>query len=169
MVKIIQFFWQPHIFGLGISAFCVAALAAAFTAEHVFDLKPCILCIYQRFPFAINAILGLVIYKLARKEHYKGTAFMLLIAGLVFLVNSALAFYHTGVEQLWWESALEGCKFDPSSIRSAVYEPPVPCNEIPWQDPVIGLSMASWNVIVCGIAGIKTVIASIAAKKKITA
>ena len=165
MKSVIKFFWQPHIFGLGIAVFCIAALSAAFTAQYGFNMAPCVLCIYQRIPFAINVILGLVIYKLAKKKHLRGAALMLVVAGVVFIINSALAFYHVGVEQLWWESALEGCKFDPTKIREAAFQPPVPCNIIPWQDPVIGLSMAGWNVVVCGVAGIKSLICAYTTKK----
>ena len=157
-MKLTRFFFQPHIFGLGITAFCIAALAAAFIAQYGFDLQPCILCVYQRFPFAINAVLGLLIYKLVKKDHMRGATMMLITAGIVFLANSALAFYHNGVEQHWWESALEGCQFDPTKLMEAVYEPPTPCNKIPWQDPILGFSMAVWNFILCGIAGIKTLI-----------
>ncbi len=164
-MTLIKYFWQPHIFGLGIAIFCVAALAAAFIAQYGFDMAPCVLCIYQRIPFAINILLGLVIYKLAKKNHYNGAALMLVLAGIVFLTNSALAFYHVGVEQLWWESALEGCKFDPTNLRAAASAPPVPCNIIPWQDPVLGLSMAGWNVVACGLAGLKSFICSVTTKK----
>lgn len=136
----------------------MASLSAALMAQYGYDLKPCILCMYQRYPFALNAVLGLIIYKLAKKNHPRGASLMLVMAGIVFLANSALAFYHVGVEQLWWESVLEACTFDPSKLRDAMYEPPVPCNQIPWQDPILGMSMAGWNVVVCGIAGICTMI-----------
>lgn len=165
MKGIIKFFWQPHIFGVGIAVFCILALSAAFTAQYGFDMAPCVLCIYQRIPFALNILLGVIIYKLATQKHYRGAALMLLVAGIVFIANSALAFYHVGVEQFWWESVLEGCKFDPTNLREAAKAPPVPCNIIPWQDPVLGLSMAGWNVIICAIAGIKSVICAYNTKK----
>jgi hypothetical protein len=28
----------------------------------------------------------------------------------------------------------------------------VPCDVIPWADPVVGWSMAAWNVVACGVA-----------------
>jgi hypothetical protein len=34
----------------------------------------------------------------------------------------------------------------------------VPCDKIPWQDPVIGWSMAAWNVVFCGLAGAASVL-----------
>ncbi|MGZ8994968.1 MAG: disulfide bond formation protein B, partial [Rhodospirillales bacterium] len=33
------------------------ALAAAFLGEHVFGLEPCILCLYERVPYALAALL----------------------------------------------------------------------------------------------------------------
>ncbi len=163
MSKLITFFWKPHIFGLGIAAFSLLALSAALTAQYVFDMQPCVLCIYQRIPFVINVILGIGIFVMARKGKSHKAAIAVLIAGIVFIINSAIAFYHVGVEQLWWESALEGCKFDPSKIREAAFQPPVPCNIIPWE--LYGISMAGFNVIFCGIAGIKCVIAGMCFKK----
>lgn len=77
MTSVISFLFQPRIFGAGIALFSFTALAMAFTAEYVFDLKPCILCIYQRIPFAVAFLLGLVIYKLAKQEHFRGAALMI--------------------------------------------------------------------------------------------
>ena len=38
---------------LVILAASAGALASAFVAQYVFGLEPCVLCIYQRWPFAI--------------------------------------------------------------------------------------------------------------------
>ncbi len=36
------------------------ALAAAFIAEGFLGLEPCILCIYQRYPFAFGLLAGVI-------------------------------------------------------------------------------------------------------------
>ena len=69
------------------------------------------------------------------------------------MTGAAIASYHTGVEQHWWASALEGCKvsFDTgekSLMERIMSTPAARCDEIPWADPVLNLSMAAWNVIV---------------------
>ena len=131
----------------------LCALSAAFIAEKIFGLEPCNLCIYQRYPFALGIILGglgIALYKnktIARA--------LLALCGLNFLVNSAIAFYHTGVEQKWWESALEGCtvpifKENGKTLLENLMGTPVgSCSVIPWQDPLLNLSMANYNIIFC--------------------
>lgn len=132
------------------------ALAAAYTGELVFDLEPCVLCLYQRVPFAIVialAIIGILAPQMAKPA--------IILSGVAFLANSAIAFYHTGVEQKWWQSAVEGCAvpvFDesPKTLLDTIMSAPAkPCNEIAWADPLLGLSMANWNIVFClGMAGV---------------
>lgn len=142
----------------GITFVSIFALAAALYSEVALDLEPCILCIYQRIPFVIGALLGIV-GLLMRKKAFVVDA-QLGVLSVNFLVNSGIAFYHTGVEQKWWVSAVEGCTVpnfgdgEPQSILEDILSAPTAaCSEIPWQDPIIGLSMANYNVILCfGIA-----------------
>ena len=130
------------------------ALASAFIAEGLLELEPCILCIYQRYPFAIGLALGLV--GLALRIRLRAVRAILAITSINFLVNSAIAFYHTGVEQHWWKSAVEGCAvplFEDNSKKSILENimsaPLGDCSKIPWQDPIIGLSMANYNIVLC--------------------
>ena len=152
MQPIFKFIFTPYIFSLLTALFSAAALIMALIAQYGFDLAPCILCIYQRFPFAINFLLGLTAYRLARQNYPRGCSMIISLMGIVFLCNSALAFYHVGVEQHWWVSAFEACKIDPTNIREAALNPPVPCDQIPWE--MFGISMAGYNVMICGIAGL---------------
>lgn len=138
-----------------IAAFIMAAsiffLAAALTAEHVFGLKPCILCIYQRWPYVATTLLGLVALILAAKTGQENkAAFVIFVTALVFLGEAGLAFYHVGVEQHWWISAFEGCKvsFDGNTedlLATIQNAQAVRCDEIPWQ--IFGISMAGYNVL----------------------
>lgn len=132
-----------------------AALATAFVSQYAYGLQPCVLCVYQRIPYGIIIALGIL--GLWFNRHPKGkapTVFMGLIA-LTFLADTVIAFYHTGVERHWWKSFLEGCAVPniEGNITDVLAQieatPPVRCDEIPWTDPVIGLSMANYNVIVC--------------------
>ncbi|MCB1591482.1 MAG: disulfide bond formation protein B [Alphaproteobacteria bacterium] len=131
---------------------CVFSLAMAFTAEGFFGLEPCRLCVTQRYPFAIGAVLsliGLIIVKRGRRAH----AGLFGLLSLNFLTNSGIAFYHTGVERHWWPSD-ELCKLPPMSEGTSFLEnimsaPMGRCDEIPWADPLLGLSMANYNVLLC--------------------
>lgn len=137
-----------------VSAIAALALISAFSAEAFFGLEPCPLCIYQRWPFAIVILLGLL--GLAGRK-YKPVMGSLAVAGsaIAMLANSGIAFYHTGVEQKWWLSAVEGCAVPnfgdtPQSILENILSAPTArCDEIAWQDPILGLSMANYNIVLC--------------------
>ncbi len=137
-----------------IAAASVAALGAAFTAQYGFGLTPCPLCIFQRIPYALTALLGLAgLVLAARGRGTKGAAALAALAAPVFLAGALIAFYHSGVEQHWWQSAVEGCKvtFDTQNTGSLLAKieslGAAPCDQIAWVDPVFGLSMAVWNMI----------------------
>ncbi len=130
----------------------VCALAAALTAEVAFELEPCIMCIYQRIPFAVVAVLSFVGLAFGR---HAVSAYVAALSGLAMLVNTGLAIYHTGIEQKWWVSAVEGCSVpvltdDPQTfLENIMSAPSAKCDEIPWVDPVLGFSMANWNIPFC--------------------
>ena len=131
----------------GISAF---SLAFAYTAQYVFGLEPCILCLYQRVPFAIAIFLGLT-GLFFRNTSPPASLICIGLSAPVFLANAVIAFYHTGVEQKWWKSAFEACRinFDTSNenlLESILKAPTARCDEIPWSDPILNLSMANYNI-----------------------
>lgn len=141
----------------GIAGISIFALTAALYSEVALGLEPCVLCIYQRIPFLIGAVLGIAGLFLRNKPGAVNA--LLALLGINFLVNSGIALYHTGVEQKWWASAVEGCAVpsfsnEPQSMLENILSAPTGnCAEIPWQDPLIGLSMANYNVLLClGIA-----------------
>lgn len=131
----------------------ITSLSGAFIAQYHYGLEPCILCIYQRIPFAIViffSLMGLMSYISADIARI-----MMGINALAFLSNAGIAFYHTGVERHWWKSFLEGCAVpdlgsNPETILQTILNtPPIRCDEIPWADPWAGLSMANYNAILC--------------------
>ena len=146
---------RPAAAGAILAALSASALATAFIAEHVFGLDPCILCLYQRVPFALAIMLGLMtvwIYYMVPRA----SAWTLAMLGMTFTANSIISFYHTGVERGWWKSFLEGCAVPSlegnitdvlAQIEARTDAPR--CDEIPWADPILGLSMANYNVLFC--------------------
>lgn len=135
----------------GVAAF---ALSMALIAEHVFGLLPCILCIYQRIPYGVVIGLGILGALIAGKSPRAAGGVLGLIS-LTFLADSVIAFYHSGVERHWWKSMFESCAAPEleGSITDVLAKiqaaPAVRCDEIPWADPVFGLSMANYNVVFC--------------------
>ncbi len=148
--KILCLLSCPYAVMAGIALLSFVALVAAFSSEAFLGLEPCILCVYQRWPYALVLLVGVV--SLALK---KQLSFAVGFSGLAFLLNSALAAYHTGVEQHWWKSVVEGCAVSfPSDEKQSILEnimsaPTASCDVIPWQDPVLNLSMANYNAVFC--------------------
>lgn len=137
------------VFGavLGISVF---ALAGALVGQFVFDLPPCNLCIWQRVPFVLGVIWGI-----AGLLWPAGRPVLLGLSVVTFVGNSGLALYHSGIERSWWDEAV-GCaaNFDLNAgaqgIMSQIMSAQIgSCAKIPWADPVLGLSMANYNVMLC--------------------
>lgn len=150
-------FSSPFIF-LALALFSAAALASALVAQYAFGLHPCQLCIYQRVPFVIAIFIGLFGYYIERKNVTRLRNAALGLLGLTFLANAFIAGFHTGVERKWWKG-LEGCSApDMTGSMAEILEriksaPIARCDEIPWADPIFGLSMANYNFIFCcGIA-----------------
>ncbi|MEZ5815186.1 MAG: disulfide bond formation protein B [Alphaproteobacteria bacterium] len=138
----------------GLTAISVVSLLAALGSEVFLGLEPCILCVYQRFPYLAVIVFGTA--GLALKKRFPPLPRLMIgVSGVTFLINSGIAFYHTGVEQKWWKSAVEGCavphfRDEPQSILENILSAPTAnCAEIPWQDPILGLSMANYNVLLC--------------------
>lgn len=146
---------SPPATAFALAAASAGALAMAFMAEYVYGLDPCILCLYQRAPYVIAIMLSLItvwIYYMAPRL----AAWMLALLGLTFSANTVFAAYHTGVERGWWKSFLEGCAVPSlqgnitdvlAQIEARTDAPR--CDEIPWADPLLGLSMANFNVLFC--------------------
>ncbi len=125
----------------------MGAIASAFTAQYVFGLEPCVLCLYQRVPYAITgALAALAIFLSARGQ---ASRWLVIACGAVFMAGSALAFYHVGVEQHWWGS-VAACGGELSSgvnvkdlTSQLASQPRRPCDQVDWT--LFGLSMAGYN------------------------
>ncbi len=138
---------RPRAASALLFAACAAALGTAYAAQYWGGLEPCPLCLYQRVPYAVaGALAGAALVARAPR----GVALLLLLAAAAFLVNSGIAFYHVGVENHWWASAV--CADDAPAIasvedlrRALSRPPPKPCDTVDWT--LFGISMASYNMV----------------------
>ncbi|ABV93220.1 disulphide bond formation protein DsbB [Dinoroseobacter shibae DFL 12 = DSM 16493] len=128
----------------------LALLLAAWGFQYLGGLAPCAMCVWQRWPHALAVAAG-------------GLALVTPLAAWLglggALATAGIGGYHTGVERGWWEgpstcSSGEIGGLSPDELLAQIMEAPlVRCDEVAWQ--MLGLSMASWNVVLSlGLAGL---------------
>ncbi|OAN75579.1 hypothetical protein A8B78_16230 [Jannaschia sp. EhC01] len=123
--------------------------------QYVVGLLPCVMCMWQRWPHRIAIALAVVGVVFPR-------AVIAWLGAATALVGAGLALLHTGVERAWWEgpqvcgdsAAQDLGSLSTEELFDTTTGPAiVMCNEAAWM--FAGLSMASWNGIIClGLAGI---------------
>jgi disulfide bond formation protein DsbB len=128
----------------------VAALGAAYAFETWGQLVPCALCLLERWPYRVVAVLGVFAATAPR-----GLVRPLLwIAIACLLAGAAIAAVHVGVEQGWWPSPLPECAaphFTGGSIAERLASMPArpakPCDEPTFPLPGVPLSLAAANLL----------------------
>jgi disulfide bond formation protein DsbB len=127
-----------------------ALLAGAFAFEHIGGLLPCTLCIWQRWPHGAALAIGALALALPKSAI---TRALPLLGALAVLCSAAIAGFHVGVEQGWWEglasctvNAMAGVSVEDLLSLDTNVAAPVACDAIAWQ--MFGLSMAGWNGVI---------------------
>jgi disulfide bond formation protein DsbB len=137
-----------------------AALTGAWIFEFGFDIKPCPLCLEQRYAYYGAIPLALLLALAAGR----GLAPLWLRAGLIvvalaMLGNAGLGVYHAGVEWGFWKGPT-GCSGQAVNFGNAGSlldqldkVKVVRCDEVQWR--FLGLSLAGYNVLISlGMAAI---------------
>jgi disulfide bond formation protein DsbB len=125
-----------------------AVVGAALLSQYWGGLRPCELCLYERWPYYAVAVLALVAI-LAGQRYLSRAA--LALAALLFAAGAVLAFYHAGVEWHWFAgpTACTGLALDTGSVAALraqlLATPPVRCDEVQWS--LFGISLAGWNFV----------------------
>ena len=137
----------------------MVALAVALTAQHVYKLEPCILCLYQRVPYVVTGLLALLALRLNAGA---GIALLVALCGLAYFGGAAIAVYHVGVEQHWWISGCSGelaTGMSLDDLRSSLMQKPEKaCDQVDWT--LFGISMAMYNVVFSSVLGVLSVLAA---------
>jgi len=149
MNRLLQYLQVPRYLALAIAAASAVILSAAYISQYGFGLKPCILCLYQRAPYALNITFGLLAF-LASFRYPRLTKLIIYIMALSFLTGAVIAGFHVGVEQGWWKG-LPACGGDivPQHVsieelrRSLENQKIVRCDKPAWG--LFGISMAGYN------------------------
>ena len=126
--------------------FIFLVLTSAFVVEYGLGHKPCELCLYQRIPYFISALLIINIFLIKK---YEKITFLLL--SFVFIASAILAFYHFGIEQGFFNESLACTTPDLSKILSKeqllelLKQNSVSCKDVSFK--ILGFSLAAINTI----------------------
>ena len=106
------------------AAAALAALGVAYFAQYVLLLTPCELCLWERWPYRVVAVLGL----LSAMGRPRTARLLLGLAGLVMLADVLIAGLHVGVEFNWWPSPLPECNGALTPGAALPMVPATPCD-----------------------------------------
>ncbi|MXO60547.1 disulfide bond formation protein B [Altererythrobacter salegens] len=119
-------------------------LGGAYLGQYGFDLYPCEMCWWQRWPHFVALALALVSFVIAPKRLWVALA-----AGGI-LTSGLIGAYHAGVEYDWWEG-LTACSNTAaanggSAMDAILNAPLVRCDEVQWS--LFGISLAGYNFLI---------------------
>jgi disulfide bond formation protein DsbB len=138
---------------LAITAIAAATLAGAWFFQLVLDIRPCPLCLEQRYAYYLVVPLGALTALAAAKNASRAVLLIsLAVLAAATLGNAGLATYHAGVEWHLWQGPTE-CTGEIGNLGSAgnLLErldtvKVVRCDEVQWK--FLGLSLAGYNVLI---------------------
>lgn len=125
-----------------VAAFC--ALGVAYFAQYVLQMTPCELCLWERWPYRIVVVLGII----AALTRPKTAKFLIRLAGLTMLADAVIAFVHVGVEQHWWKSPLPECNATLIPGAPLPLTPATPCDRPAYLVHSLPISMAQMDLVV---------------------
>jgi disulfide bond formation protein DsbB len=138
---------------LAIAAIAAATLAGAWFFQLVLDIRPCPLCLEQRYAYYLAVPLGALVALAAARDAPRAVLVAgLAILALAALANAGLGAYHAGVEWGFWPGPTEcsgpvldlgkaGSLFDNLDKVKVIR-----CDEVQWR--FFGLSLAGYNVLI---------------------
>ncbi len=121
-------------------------LGGAYISQYGFDLFPCEMCWWQRWPHFAALGFAALSYVIAPARVWVA------LAGLAIITSGLIGGFHAGVEYGWWEG-ITGCSSLPSAIdvMDVSAAPLVRCDVAPWS--LFGVSLAGWNFLISCIGG----------------
>jgi disulfide bond formation protein DsbB len=138
---------------LAISAVAATTLAGAWFFQLVLDIRPCPLCLEQRYVYYLAIPLGALIALAAAKDVTRAVLLGgLAILGLAALGNAVLGTYHAGVEWGFWQGPTDcsGPIGDLGNAGSLLQRldtvKVIRCDEVQWR--FLGLSLAGYNALI---------------------
>ena len=141
------------IAALAIALVAAATLAGAWFFQLVLDIRPCPLCLEQRYAYYLAVPLGLAVAFAASRGAPRQVALAGLgILALAALANAGLGAYHSGVEWQFWQGPTDcaGPIADLGSAGTLLQRldtvKVIRCDEVQWR--FLGLSLAGYSVLI---------------------
>lgn len=155
---------------LAIAVVAAATLAGAWFFQLVLDIRPCPLCLEQRYAYYLAVPLAFVVAFAAIRRAPRP----LLLAGfavllLATLANAWLGGYHAGVEWKFWPGPTDctGPVVDLGSAGTLLQRldtvKVIRCDEVQWR--FLGLSLAGYNVLISLLMALLALWGIVAAKR----
>ena len=142
----------PLTAGLLVAVIGTLTIAGAWFFELVIKLKPCPMCLEQRWPYYIGIPLALIIAVAAWRSAPRGLVVggLLVLAGLM-VWGAYMGVFHAGVEWKWWAGPTE-CSGTPEfggpgGLLNRLQTINITrCDEAAWR--FLGISLAGYNAVI---------------------
>ena len=138
---------------LAVTVIAAATLAGAWFFQLVLDIRPCPLCLEQRYAYYLAVPFGALIAVAAARDAPRPVLYAgLAILAAAALGNAWLGAYHAGVEWGFWKGPTD-CTGPVGNLGSAgnLLErldsvKVIRCDEVQWR--FLGLSLAGYNFLI---------------------
>ena len=126
-------------------------IAGAWFFELVIRLKPCPMCLEQRWPYYIGVPLALAVVTASGKVPRVAVVAALAVLAALMLWGAYLGAFHAGVEWKWWPGPTEcsgAATLGPAGglldrLKDIIV---VRCDEAAWR--FLGISLAGYNALI---------------------
>lgn len=140
-----------------IAAIGAATLVGAWVMQYGFDIRPCQLCLQQRYAYYLAIPLAaLVAAAASRRKPRAPIVTGLGLIAVAMIANAVFGVYHAGIEWGFWQGAAD-CTgpvgdFGGGNLLQELRNTTVKvirCDEVQWR--FLGLSLAGYNVLISAL------------------
>ena len=133
---------------------CIISIISAVYIEHILEVRPCTLCLYQRVPYLVSIFICFFGY------NYSKNLFWMYLLIIVFILSSLLSGYHAGIENNIFKE-FSGCTSDNLNItnksdllRSLANSMPN-CKDVNFK--ILGFSLATINLTISTVISLVSI------------
>ena len=123
------------------------SIISAFSIEYLLGYQPCNLCLIQRIPYGLSIILIILNFFIK-----KSTQFIILLLILIFSFSFVISFYHSGIEQGFFEESLVcGVKnaselISKEELIKQLQIKNISCRDVTFR--IFGFSLTTFNIMI---------------------